>query len=522
MNNAKELKPFYVTTPIYYPNAVPHLGHAYTTVFGDSIHRYHRLMGYDSIFLTGTDEHGQKVADAAKDAGLSAQAHVDALAEKFQATWKNLHADISIFMRTTKPTHIAGVKAVLSKLHKEGLIYKDTHEGWYCVSEEIFYTEKDLVDGKSPTGKEVTWVSESNYFFKMSQYQEQMISYFSDHQDFIIPASRRAEILGFLKQPLQDLCISRPKSRLSWGIEMPFDPEFVCYVWFDALLNYVTALGYQDPQADQTRFQNYWPTTVHLLGKDILTTHAVYWISMLMALKLPLPRHIYAHGWWLNSAGKKMSKSEGDTVSPDKLIELLGADQTRYYLVRGMRMGNDASFNFDQVVTTLNDELADKFGNLLSRSSTIAAQSFDGTLGTPDLKEARSLQIKEEALKTVEAVWSFVQNMEPEMGLQRIAAYLTDVNKYISDMAPWKLVKTEEGKPLAAEVLWVCLESCRLAATLLWPVIPGKSEAVLNHLGVVNFTPDPQWLTWGKLPHGLKVKKAEPLFPKLERAKLPA
>lgn len=521
MAEAKGIRPFYVTTPIYYPNAVPHLGHAYTTVLGDTIHRYHLLMGYNSLFLTGTDEHGQKVAEAAKEANLTPQAHVDILAAKFQETWKHLNTDISIFMRTTKPQHCRGVQATLSKLFEAGLIYKDTHEGWYCVSEEIFYTEKDLVDGKSPTGKEVTWVSESNYFFRMSQFQQAMIEYFTSNSSFILPSQRRSEILGFLKQPLEDLCISRPKSRLTWGIELPFDKDFVCYVWFDALLNYATALGYGDSEANQGQFNLYWPHTVHLLGKDILTTHAVYWISMLMALKLPLPKHIYAHGWWLNSAGKKMSKSEGDTVSPDKLIELLGADQTRYYLVRGMRMGNDASFNFDAVVTILNDELADRFGNLLSRSSTIAAQSFEGRLGRPQLTEPRSLALQAEANATVQAVMQYVESMEPEMGLQRISAFLTEANRYISDMAPWKLVKSEETKAKAAEVLWVCLEVCRLSAVLLWPVIPEKAAQVLKHLGINNFKPSPAALDWGLLPDEIKIEKAQPLFPKLERAKLP-
>ena len=510
-------KYLYLTTPIYYPNANPHLGHAYTTVLGDTIHRYHQLMGDNSIFLTGTDEHGQKVAEAAAARGVSPQMHVDELSRNFQENWHRLLIEATIFMRTTTPSHISGVQSTLSRLYQQGLIYKSDYEGWYCISEEIFYTEKDLVNGMSPTGKPVTKVTESNYFFKMSQFQEQIIQYLREHTDFIIPTQRMAEVLGFLQQPLQDLCISRPKSRLSWGIELPFDHDFVCYVWFDALLNYVTALGYQAQSEHDDKFTNYWNNAVHLVGKDILTTHAIYWSAMLMALDLPLPRHIYAHGWWLNAEGKKMSKSEGETVSPQRLIETLGPDQTRYFLIRSMHAGSDASFSIENAISVINDDLADRFGNLLSRASNLAAQHFAGKLPSGTLTDARSLQLRELASETIRAVLQHARDLEPDKGLQKLNFFLDCANKYISDLAPWKLAKDEKTKPLAGETIYVSLESVRIAAVLLWPVIPQKSASVLAFFGNHDPVPTPETLVWGVLPSGLPITKAPPLFPKLQK-----
>ncbi|RYZ95307.1 MAG: methionine--tRNA ligase, partial [Proteobacteria bacterium] len=335
---------FYITTPIYYVNDVPHIGHAYTTVVADVLARYHRLFGHDVKFLTGVDEHGQKVQTATVKNGVEPQAYVDSMAENFKAIWKELSIQYDVFFRTTDDFHKKGVQACLQQLFDAGEIYAEDYEGHYSVSEEIFYTEKDLVNGKTPFGNEVTVLKEKNYFFRMSKYQAALIKHIEETPGFIKPEFRKNEVLGFLRKPLHDLCISRPKARLSWGIELPFDKEYVTYVWFDALLNYATGVGYQQP-ARAEEFQKWWQETrpVHLLGKDILTTHAVYWPTMLMALGIPLPKTIFAHGWWLID-GEKMSKSKGTVVKPLDMKDAVGVDPLRYFLTRDIALGNDASF----------------------------------------------------------------------------------------------------------------------------------------------------------------------------------
>ena len=351
---------FYITTPIYYVNDVPHIGHAYTTVAADVLARYWRLRGRDVMFLTGLDEHGQKVQQAAAKAGIDPQTHCDKLAPQFQDLWKRLNISNDAFIRTTDAPHKKVVQRYLQELYDKQLIYKDSYTGWYCTYDERFWTEKDVVGGICPDCKRpIEQLSEHNYFFKMGQYQEQLIDHIKQHPHFIRPESRRNEVLGFLTtQKLGDLSISRPKSRLSWGIELPFDHDYVTYVWFDALVNYISALEYKlsAPSVDR-----YWPASVHLVGKDILTTHAVYWSTMLMALNLPLPETIFAHGWWTNE-GQKISKSLGNVIDPFELVETYGLDAVRYFLLREVPFGADGDFSRKAMIGRMNSDLANEIG----------------------------------------------------------------------------------------------------------------------------------------------------------------
>ncbi|NOU09992.1 MAG: methionine--tRNA ligase, partial [Nitrospira sp.] len=357
-----DANPFYITTPIYYVNDVPHIGHAYTTIAADVLARYWRLRGREVFFLTGLDEHGQKVQQAAAKAGIDPQAHCDKLAPQFQTLWQRLNISNDAFIRTTDLEHKAIVQRYLQELYDKNLIYQDSYTGWYCTFDERFWTEKDVESGLCPDCKRpVEQLSEHNYFFKMGQYQDRLIEHIKAHPDFIRPESRRNEVLGFLQtQKLGDLSISRPKSRLSWGIELPFDNNYVTYVWFDALVNYMSALEYL-PREKPTGNQ-FWPANVHLVGKDILTTHAVYWSTMLMALNLPLPETIFAHGWWTVD-GEKMSKSRGNVVDPNKMVESYGVDAFRYFLLREVPFGQDGDFSQSAIVTSLNSDLANGIGN---------------------------------------------------------------------------------------------------------------------------------------------------------------
>ncbi|HEX7343136.1 MAG TPA: class I tRNA ligase family protein, partial [bacterium] len=365
-------KKFFITTPIYYVNDEPHIGHTYSTVIADVLARYHRLFGDQVFFLTGTDEHGQKVVEAAAQAGRSPREHCDLMVQRYQAVWEKLEISHDDFIRTTEERHIRPVQDILRKLWDIGEIYAAEYEGWYCVPEERFWTEKDLVEGNCPScGREVRRLSEKNYFFRMGKYQPWLIEYIKGHPRFILPESRRNEILGFLAQPLGDLCISRPKERLSWGVPIPFDDQYVTYVWFDALLNYVTAPA--------SRGGDWWPASIHLIGKDILTTHSVYWPTMLKATGLDLPETIFGHGWWLFEDAK-MSKSLGNVVKPLSMADKYGVDAFRFFLVREMSLGMDASFSEAALVNRYNSELANDLGNLYSRLLKLLKTYSDGRI----------------------------------------------------------------------------------------------------------------------------------------------
>jgi len=499
---------FYVTTPIYYVNAEAHIGHAYTTTLADVLTRYHRLFGAETFFLTGTDEHGQKVQQAAQARGISPQAHCDDMAPHFAQLWEKLNIHPDDFVRTTQPRHTAIVRDVLQQIWDKGLIYSALYTGFYEPSEERFLTDKEMEEkGYNADSPEVVHIEEKNYFFKMSQYQDWLITHIETHPEFIQPEGRRKEILGFLKQPLGDLCISRPKSRLNWGIELPFDKDYVTYVWFDALLNYISVPLDRGGQAE---LQKWWPEAVHLIGKDILTTHAVYWPTMLKAAGYEPFKSLIAHGWWLID-NAKMSKSKGNVVNPLSLMDKYGVDAFRYFLIRDMSLGQDSNFSEKALVERLNSDLANDFGNLLNRTLKLLNKYFAGVIPAPG--PAGELEQELEALgrQTLAQVPAHVKAFKLHSALEETLQLVRRANKYLEQTAPWKLAQRD----LAATgtVLWHVLEIFRVAATLLAPVIPGKVDALLHQLGL---SPQDLNLTWGSLPSGTQTREAEVLFPRQE------
>ncbi len=512
-------KTFYITTPIYYVNDVPHIGHAYTTIAADILARYWRMHGRDVFFLTGLDEHGQKVQQAAAKAGIDPQVHCDRLAPQFTTLWKRLNISNDAFIRTTDSQHKSSVQHYLQTLFDRQLIYKDSYTGWYCTFDERFWTEKDVGAGLCPDCKRpVERLSEFNYFFKMGQYQDRLIDHIKKHESFIRPESRRNEVLGFLQsQKLGDLSISRPKSRLSWGIELPFDNDYVTYVWFDALVNYVSALDYLLPTPSRNR---YWPASVHLVGKDILTTHAVYWSTMLMALGLPLPETIFAHGWWTVD-GEKMSKSRGNVVDPNKMVDEFGADAFRYFLFREVPFGHDGDFSQPSMITTINSDLANGIGNLLSRTLTMIQRFSQGSIpqaGTPAIpalehrigETAKSLP---ERLKTGFGVLEFRENIES------IRELISLCDEYIDKAAPWQLAKQPEDHPRLNTVLNTASRILRLLSAVLYPYMPNTAEQLVRQLGItLDFSkPVPQEAyEWDTPMVGVKINKGAGLFPRIE------
>jgi methionyl-tRNA synthetase len=504
---------FYITTPIYYVNDEPHLGHAYTTVLADGLARYARLRGQPTFFLTGVDEHGQKVFNAVRRNAISdAQAYVDQMAARFQSAWRDLNISNDDFIRTTQPRHVAVVTAVLQDLWQRGEIYRGEYEGWYCVPDERFWTEKDLVDGLCPDcGRPLERIVEANYFFKMSQYQDWLVSYLQEHPDFIQPAHRRSEVLGFLRQPLADLCIARPISRLDWGIPLPFDPAYVTYVWFDALLNYVTAAGYRQ---DAARFEQVWPQAIHLIGKDILTTHCVYWLTMLRAMNLPLPKNIFAHGWWV-IGGRKMGKSLGNAVKPLDLAQVYGVDAFRYFLLRDMTPGQDSDFDEERLSIRYHTDLANNLGNLLHRLINMSLRYCDGKIPAAGVEGTEEITLRTQAEALAGIVFERVESFALNAALEAIMDVLVSANVYLERTAPWKEAKSGHSERVAT-ILYHVAETLRLAGILLSPVIPEHSDELFRRLG---WSPDPnlgQALRWGLLVPGSRVQPGDPLFPRKE------
>ncbi len=497
---------YYITTPIYYANDEPHIGHSYTTILADVLTRYHKSIGEETFFLTGLDEHGLKVQQAAEVNNIDPQTHCDQMAPKWKTLWEKLHIQYSDFIRTTEPRHEKVVQSVLEKVNAAGDIYIDEYGGHYCVGCERFYTEKELEDGKCPQHeKELEFITEKNYFFKMSKYQQKLIDHIHANPEFLQPEHRKNEILGFLRQPLEDLCISRPKSRLSWGVELPFDKDYVTYVWFDALLNYVTGPGYG---SDMDSFEKWWPEAIHLIGKDILMTHAIYWPTMLMSAGIPLPKTIFAHGWWLMEESK-MSKSLGNVVNPMELIDEYGVDPVRYYLMREMVLGQDSSFTMESFIKRYNSDLANDFGNLLSRVSRLIEKNFDGKLPEYHQPTSAEDEIKKNGESTAEKVNKLVSEMRINEAIEETMQFIRSVNRYMEQQAPWKLVKTD--KEAAGRVLMTAAEGIRLGAVLLEPVMPNRTEIVLNTLNTKNKT-----LQWDGLISGSELKKHSSLFPRIE------
>lgn len=507
---------FYLTTPLYYVNDKPHLGTAYATIMSDVLARYHRFFDEDVYFLTGTDEHGQKCQQAAEKAGLTPQQHCDQMVVNFERAWKDFNISYDVFYRTTAPTHKLAVQKSLQQLFDKGDIYSATYEGWYSVSEEIFYTEKDLVDGKSPTGREVTRVQEKNYFFKMSKYQQALIDHIEKNPTFIMPEAKKNEVLGFLRQPLGDLCISRPKARMSWGIEIPFDKDYVTYVWFDALLNYAVAVGFQQPDK-QKDFEHWWNQAgaVHIIGKDILTTHAVYWSTMLLALDTKLPKTIFAHGWILNKSSEKMSKSFGDVVNPMDMKDKVGVDALRYYLTREIHFGNDAPFTVDLLLNRINTELANNLGNLWSRSSQLVEKFFEGRMPSIEPEDVENEPLAKHAVAVAEKLRADINKFQPSHALEHVVLLLNEANKYLEEKAPWKLAKTSLEE--AGVVLRLVLEVVRISSILLEPTMPTKMLELQKRMALPEQAN--KWhaaQTLIGLTTGSQIQKGEPLFPRYE------
>ena len=496
---------FYITTPIYYVNDKPHIGHAYTTILADVLSRYHRAEGNDVFFLTGLDEHGQKVQQAAAERGVKPKVHCDEMAPRFLELWEKLHISNDDFIRTTEDRHVKVVQDILQIVYNNGDIYKDEYEGLYSVSEERFITEKEAESGEF---RDIKKLKEKNFFFKMSKYQQTLIDHIINNPNFIQPEHRKNEILGFLRQPLSDLCISRPKSRLNWGIDLPFDNNYVTYVWFDALINYVTATGFG---VNDESYQKWWPAEYHLIGKDILTTHAVYWPTMLMSAEMPLPKSIFAHGWWM-SGESKMSKTLGNVVNPLDLIEEYGVDPVRYYLMREMVLGQDASFRMESFIKRYNSDLANDFGNLLSRISKLIEKNFDSIVPDPGKSTTADNEIKVSAEKVITSIHTLITEMKVHEAIEETLQFIRGVNKYMEHQAPWKLVKNDIEA--AGRVLYTAAEALRIGTLLLGPVMPHRTEIVLE-----TFDVQTSELSWGGLKAGTRLKQHPPLFPRIDMQK---
>ena len=508
-------KKFYITTPIYYVNDVPHIGHAYTTIAADVVARFKRLEGYEVFFLTGTDEHGQKVQQAAQNLKVAPQQHVDKLHQRFKELWVKLNISNSDFIRTTEERHKVLVCNILQTLFDKDEIYRDSYEGWYCTPCERFWTEKDLQEGDCPEcRRKVEKIKEHNYFFRMGKYQEWLVDKIKSDPHFILPASRRNEVLGFLEKPLEDLCISRPKSRLPWGIPLPFDEEYVTYVWFDALINYISIHG----SLDEIRASGYWPADHNMVGKDILTTHAVYWSTMLKAIGLEPPKNIFAHGWWTVN-GQKMSKSLHNVVEPNELADQFGVDVIRYFLLREVPFGLDGDFSHKALIGRLNSDLANNLGNLLNRTVNMMKKYFDGTIPTPATPGDEDSALEGKAREVVDEVRKLYDELAFNKILQKIWELVDTTNQYIDKTGPWNLAKTDEGKERLKTVMYNAAESLRILGVLLFPFMPKSCESLMLQLGVEK-TIEEQGMrsldNWGSLPSDTKTQKAKQLFPRIE------
>ncbi|MFO7570417.1 MAG: methionine--tRNA ligase [Smithellaceae bacterium] len=472
-------KPFYITTPIYYVNASPHIGHAYTTIVADVLTRYARMAKQDAFFVTGTDEHGDKIAEAAQKAGITPKAYADSISIQFRNLWPELAITNDYFIRTTDANHMETVRAILQKVYDAGDIYFGSYEGYYCVGCERFYMEKELVDGKCPDHQtEPQHRKESNYFFRMSKYQDWLIGHIQAHPDFIRPERYRNEVLAFLRDPLEDLCISRPKTRLEWGITLPFDDQYVTYVWFDALINYVTALDYPDGE----NFKKFWPEAQHLIAKDILKPHGIYWPTMLKAAGIAPYQHLNVHGYW-NSDQSKMSKSLGNVVKPLDLKDKYGLDAFRYFLLRDMVFGLDSNFSEEAFVARLNSDLANDLGNLVSRAITMAIKYCDGKIPVAPangLEEGLPAAAKR-AVADVEACFA---DLSLHKALMAIWELISAANKYIVENEPWTLAKDPANQEKLVAIMYRLIEALRAVAILISPFMPHAAEKILSQIGL--------------------------------------
>ncbi len=511
--------PFYLTTPIYYVNAEPHLGTAYTTIATDALARYRRMTGHDVRFLTGLDEHGQKIAQAAEEHGASPQEWVDSVAPTFTEAWEMLGITYDDFIRTTEERHKRGVQAFWQKLHDDGYLYQGSYEGWYCIPDETYWTEEQLAEGVCPEcGREVQFIHEDNWFFKLSEFQQPLLDFYATHPGFVQPEARRNEVVSFVKSGLRDLSISR--TTFSWGVPIPFAEGHVTYVWIDALLNYITALGYgSDDPADVARFERYWPADYHFIGKDIIRFHCVIWPAMLMAAGIEPPKSVFAHGFLL-AKGEKMSKSRGNAQTPASLVERFGVDAYRYYFLRDVVFGHDGSISMEGMVQRYNGDLANDWGNLCSRLFNMTEKYFDGVApAAPDLavETAEDAKMRAIAGKLPEVYEEHMARLDYSGALESAWELIKYTNWYIENSAPWALAKEGDTARLAA-VLYNALEAVRIAALFTEAVMPNTSAEVWSRLGlgdIAEVTDILRAAEWGTLPEGTRVTKGEPLFPRI-------
>ena len=500
-------KSFYVTTPIYYVNDVPHVGHAYTSIAADVLARFMRLDGRDVKFLTGTDEHGQKVEKTAESKGMSPQDFVNKVSQSFRDMGDVLELTNDDFIRTTEDRHKKSAQALWEKVEKAGFIYEDSYAGWYSVRDEAYYQEPELVNGKAPTGADVEWVEEPSYFFKLSEFQDKLLDFYEKNPDAIGPKSRRNEVLSFIKGGLKDLSISR--STFSWGVPVPGNEKHVMYVWMDALTNYITALGHPEDTEDM---KNFWPESLHIVGKDILRFHCVYWHAFLMAAGIQPPKRVFAHGWWTNE-GEKISKSLGNVIDPFELVEEYGLDQIRYFLLREVPFGSDGDFSKKALVTRINSDLANNYGNLVQRVLSFAYKHCEGKIPSP----AAFMEADEKMLQMAKELPEKMREHAETQALHKFCEAAWDViaeaNRYVDSQEPWALRKTDTER--MGTVLYVLMDVIRHVATLTQPIVPGAASKVLDQLNIPQDQRDIQALTDSKLAAGSDLIKPEGVFPRL-------
>lgn len=505
-------KKYYITTPIYYPSANFHIGHCYTTIIADAISRYKRLTGYDVFFQTGTDEHGEKIEKKAKEAGVTPKEYVDKIIEDAKDLWASLGISYDYFIRTTDKEHEEAVQKIFKKLYDQGDIYKGEYKGLYCVPCESFWTESQLIDGKCPDcGREVKEVSEEAYFFKLSKYQDRLVKFYEEHPDFILPLSRKNEMLNnFIKPGLEDLCVSR--TSFKWGVPVDFDPNHVVYVWIDALSNYITSLGYPDETSE--KFQKYWPADLHLVGKEIVRFHTIIWPCMLMALNLELPKQVFGHGWLIINGGK-ISKSLGNYKDPREYIASYGVDAVRYYALREVPFGSDGIFSEEALITRTNSDLANTLGNLVNRTISMSHKYFDDIIKNPKVEEDIDNELINSVLALKDIVEEKMNSLKANEALEEIMEVLRKCNKYIDDTTPWTLAKDEAKKDRLATVLYNLLESIRICAVLLIPFIPTTSTKIFNQLNT-KVTSYDSISSFGNLELDKQLNNPEILFNRIE------